>query len=95
MIDGEIVYVTIKGPRPPFTAESVAVGASEIDGVCEGDAAIEPLKMGDKVRDMQGREFEVISPPRETEAGVLQVGLWSETIGFDFDYPINLERVES
>ena len=59
-----------------------------------GESVEKPeLKLYDKVRNEQGREYEVIAEPRAVENGLLKVALWNEEIGFDWDYPENLEVI--
>lgn len=93
-LDGDTALVTVAGPRPPFTAVALQVGPDDIEGMAEdGKVEAEPLAPGDRVRNEQGHEYEVISEPKEMESKAVMVGLWSAVHGFDSDYPANLERI--
>ena len=87
------VDVEFAGDRPPFTRVRATLTLGEIEKAM-GESVEKPeLKLYDKVRNEQGREYEVIAEPRAVENGLLKVALWNEEIGFDWDYPENLEVI--
>ena len=88
------VGVIIDGHRPPFTKFRADIGAADIHSVVDAPPPEpEPIKKGDRVRNEQGVEFEVVADPRATEDGTVLLSLWNNEAGYDVDHPENLERI--
>ena len=84
----------ITGVRPPFTLQRIQIGMNDVHSLVDDETEPPPpLKIGDRVRDAQGMEFEVTGEPRTTEGGLTKVALWNEVIGYDTDFVSNLEVV--
>lgn len=94
-IDEESWTVEIAGPRPPFTTMHIQISQEEVVALLNDvPEAARPLEIGDKVRDAQGQEFEVVADPRAVEGQPVEVALWNETLGFHSEYESALERID-
>lgn len=88
------VFAEVAGHRPPFSGFQVIIGEADIHSLGDRpEPPPEPLKKGDRVRNEQGVEFEVVAEPRATEDGTMLLSLWNNEVGYEVDYPENLERI--
>ena len=88
------LYVEIAGPRPPFTVQRALVSQPEIAGPDLDEPAPAPLRIGDRVTDERGAEFELVDIRERDDKAVIAM-LWSADSGAGWDFLSNLARAEA